>query len=232
MTGIGEPLSLVRTTAVSAAAATLDALQQFGANSRGVIVIDCEAPLPDLASMSDLGVRGIRVNFVSPQTWGRTDEERLVKTARIAESMGWHIQIYARSQQIAELENTISKLHVPIVIDHMGSFPVQSTSQPVAGHLAILRLLQKGRTWLKLSGPYIMSKAATAGYVDLDPIARTYVAAAVERLVWGSDWPHRGQRQNYPNDAALLDKLLDWAPRRADQERILVTNPKSLYNFQ
>jgi D-galactarolactone isomerase len=35
----------------------------------------------------------------------------------------------------------------------------------------------------------------------------------------------------YPNDAALLDLLLEWAPDEAVRRKILVDNPARLYGF-
>lgn len=210
--------------------ATLDALDRFGNSARGVIVIDSAAPPADLGSMSKRGVRGIRVNFVSPQPWGRTDVNRLVATSRIAADLGWHIQIYARAGQIAAMAGTIADLPTPVVIDHLGSVdPVTGPGDD--GHTAIMRLLANGRTWMKLSGAYISSKLGAPSYADLQPVARSYVEGAPERMVWGSDWPHRGQSGKLPDDAALLDLLLDWAPNAAQRGGILVDNPATLYGF-
>jgi predicted TIM-barrel fold metal-dependent hydrolase len=60
---------------------------------------------------------------------------------------------------------------------------------------------------------------------------RTFVKAAPERLVWGSDWPHPGVTTIKPDDALLFDLLAEWAPNEATRNRILVTNPEALYGF-
>lgn len=208
--------------------ATLDALEQFGTSARGVIVIDSDAPPADLAGMTARGVRGIRVNFVSPQPWGKSDVRRLTATARIAAEQGWHIQIYARAQQIADMETVLAALPVPLMIDHLGAVAPTDAAGP--DQAAILRLLANGQTWLKLSGAYISSLSGP-DYHDLDAIAHSYVRAAPERLVWGSDWPHRGQASRLPDDATLLDLLGRWAPDAALHDRILVDNPRRFYSF-
>jgi D-galactarolactone isomerase len=210
--------------------ATMDALAQFGASARGVIVINSDTPPSDLARMRDGGVKGIRVNFVSPQPWGQSDARRLVATARIAADMGWHIQIYAKAAQITELEGSIASLPVPVVIDHLGYVPpAEGVNHP--GHLAILRLLANGRTWLKLSGAYISSVIGQPSYADLVPIAQSYAGAAPDRLVWGSDWPHRGQARKMPDDANLIDLLTTWLPDEEARKLVLVDNPAKLYGF-
>lgn len=210
--------------------ATLDALRQLGNHSRGVVVIDCEKPPENLKTWTDLGVRGIRMNFVSPQPWGKTDAARLQKTARIAAELGWHIQIYARGSQIADLETVLAGLPAPVVIDHFGA-PDPTFAAATPGLDTIRRRLASGSTWLKLSGPYISSRSGPPEYADLIDYARIYVADAPERLVWGSDWPHRGQTGKLPDDANLIDQLAVWAEDRKVQRRILVENPKTLYRF-
>ncbi len=66
---------------------------------------------------------------------------------------------------------------------------------------------------------------------DTSAIAKAYVKAAPERLVWGSDWPHPTAPGEKPNDAILLDLLAEWAPNKAIRNRILVDNPAKLYQF-
>ena len=58
------------------------------------------------------------------------------------------------------------------------------------------------------------------------------VRAAPERMLWASNWPHPSARPDaIPDDADLLDVLLDWAPREADRQHILVDSPAALYGF-
>ncbi len=68
------------------------------------------------------------------------------------------------------------------------------------------------------------------GYPGAGKVARAYIAAAPERMVWGSDWPHPTETEK-PDDAVLFDLLSDWAPDEATRHRILVDNPATLYGF-
>ena len=103
-----------------------------------------------------------------------------------------------------------------------------------AGHArvdAVLRLLDRDNAWFKIAGVYETSRTGAPGYGDFGAIARSVIAHAPERIVWGSNWPHVGvPRHAYPEDAALLDVLLDWALPETRQ-RILVDNPAKLYGF-
>ena len=61
-------------------------------------------------------------------------------------------------------------------------------------------------------------------------VAKAYVKAAPQRVVWGSGWPHTiGKFQ--ANDAQDFDLNLEWAPDAATRDLILVRNPETLYGF-
>jgi predicted TIM-barrel fold metal-dependent hydrolase len=80
-------------------------------------------------------------------------------------------------------------------------------------------------------GPYFVSELHPR-YPDLAPFARAMVAAAPDRIVWGTDWPHPSAREKMPNDGDLADLLLDWVPDESQRARILVDNPNRLYSFE
>jgi D-galactarolactone isomerase len=65
-------------------------------------------------------------------------------------------------------------------------------------------------------------------------VARAFLRAAPERVVWGTDWPHttalRGEVP-MPDDAAMLDMLHRWAGNDRMWEQVLVLNPAHLYQW-
>ena len=207
----------------------LDALEQLGAQSRGIVVIDENVSDDELKRMHGVGVRGVRVNFLTPQSWGVTTAERLRQTAARIAPLGWHAQVLMSGEQIAQHEAVIAGLPVETVFDHLGRIP-QPAGVDHPGAQAMLRLAAKGRAWIKLSEPYADSKLGPPNYADSSALARVYVQAAPERVIWGSDWPHPTEKHK-PDDAGLLDLLLDWAPDAATREKILVTNPARLFGF-
>jgi predicted TIM-barrel fold metal-dependent hydrolase len=118
-----------------------------------------------------------------------------------------------------------------MVFDHLGN-PTLPAGIDHASHAILRSLVDKGRTWVKLSGAYSNSKSGPP-YPEATRTARAWVAAAPERLVWGSDWPHPTERNdNKPDDAVLFDLLAVWAPDAATRNRILVENPQTLYGFR
>jgi predicted TIM-barrel fold metal-dependent hydrolase len=142
---------------------------------------------------------------------------------------GWHIQVLAKFSKAPDLAVRLVRLGVPIVIDHFGvTDPERGTGDP--GFQAILALLRNGVGWLKLSGPYLASRQPLP-HADMEPFAAALVAAAPDRLVWGTDWPHPSCGDKPPNDGALRALLDRWVPDASIRRRILVDNPAALYGF-
>src|SRR5229473_2907232 len=145
-------------------------------------------------------------------------------------NLGWHIQINAPAAKILEIMPILEKVPAPIVFDHLAHIPEpDGVNHPLFKQ--VLALIDKGRTWVKLSGAYQDTKVGPPTYADSTAIAQAYIKAAPERCVWGSDWPHPGEREKKPDDAILFDLLLAWAPDAKLRHRILVENPAKLYDF-
>ncbi|MDD2179773.1 amidohydrolase family protein [Acidovorax sp. D2M1] len=215
-------------------ACTLDALDQLGDAARGVAVVGDGVRAEELSHLAARRVRGLRVNFVSPQSWGTTTPVMLATLARkVAEHpacAGWHIQVFARPEQLVAMAPQLQSLPVPLVIDHLGR--IDPALGPAAEAYGVVRgLLDGGNTWVKLSGAYMRSTVHGPSYADTLPLGQALVHAAPDRLVWGSDWPHTTEAPGSVNDADLLDLLYAWAGSDAAARRILVDNPARLYGF-
>ena len=207
---------------------TLDAIARLGAGARGVAVVHPDITDAELRVLADGGVRGIRFTQFDPAT-AVTTLDMIEPLSRRVNELGWHVQIHLRGDQIVAAESLWQRLPSPIVFDHMGRLPQPAgTDFPAFG--IIRRLIDGGRTWVKLSGAYLDSKVGPPSYSDVTRVAQAFVSAAPERLVWGSDWPHPTEQQK-PDDAVLLDLLAEWVPDAATRHRVLVSNPETLYGF-
>jgi predicted TIM-barrel fold metal-dependent hydrolase len=208
---------------------TLDAIARLGNTARGVALLRPEVTDTELKMLTDGGIRGVRFSQVPPTA--TTSFEMIEPLAKRVAAFGWHVQIYMPADRIAAAEDLWTRFPTPLVFDHLGHLPQpQGIGHPAFG--VIRRLIDKGRTWVKLSGAYIDSKIGPPSYADATRVAQAYVKAAPERMVWGSDWPHPGLGfDNKPNDAVLFDLLSAWAPDDSTRHRILVENPETLYGF-
>jgi predicted TIM-barrel fold metal-dependent hydrolase len=205
----------------------LDSMESAAVEMRGIVVLPDTVSDHELDAMHRAGVRGIRANLI------RGDRSELDRAARLAgriARLGWHLQVLVDVSTLADLEQYVRALPIETVFDHMGHMPAaKGVNEP--GFRTLIRLLESGRCWAKLSGSYRITQNMHPPYADVRPIAEALARAAPERVVWGSDWPHTAIKPPIPNDESLLEMLADWVPDAADRDRILVRNPAQLYGF-
>lgn len=204
----------------------LDALAALGNSARGIAVVYPDVSDDELARLTAAGICGVR-HFLLPG--GHLPWETVEPMARRIAPFGWHVQLQLDGRELPRYVDVLARLPVPLVIDHNGKFlePV-GTDHP--GFVALLRLLDGGNTWVKLSAPYETSKSGPPRYEDVGALAAALAKSHPERCVWASNWPHPGQK-HVPDTAALLGLLDEWAGDERTHQRVLVENPAELYGF-
>ena len=208
---------------------TVDAIAQLGIDhARGVGVLRPAVTDAELKQLDASGIRGVRFTVANPET-AAVSIDMIEPLAKRIAALGWHVQLNMEPDQIADNAAMLQRLPATIVFDHMGKLTFAGGMQHPA-YRVIRGLFDAGRAWIKLSGAYLDTSKGPPGYAEGTALARSYVNAAPERLVWGSDWPHPSAKVP-PDDAALFDLLAEWAPDEATRHRILVTNPQALYGF-
>jgi predicted TIM-barrel fold metal-dependent hydrolase len=206
-------------------AVTLDAIRQFGLHrARGVAVIDDSFDDWALRRLHDQGIRGVRFNMVSGNG---TPEDQLEALARRVAPLGWHIQIYADGAKMLEIGGLLVRLPVEVVIDHCGGVKAGLGVQHPQFQ-TLLRLMDSGRAWMKLCS--YRASSTGAPYADVEANVKALVAAAPDRCVWGTDWPH-SQMNPAPEAGVLLDQFAAWVPDAGVRQKVLVDNPARLYGF-
>jgi D-galactarolactone isomerase len=207
---------------------TLAAVAALGPEARGVAVVRPGVSDVELQRLTQGGIRAIRF-FGLPGgalSWDVMDE----LAARL-HPFGWSAIVQLDGRTLPEREAQIKRLPGRFVIDHTGKF-LEPVSPDHPAFAALLRLVDTGRCWVKLSAPYETSKTGPPRYEDVGRLARALVRHAPERMLWASNWPHPSEpADKKPDDASLLDLLLDWAPDDATRTKILVDNPAELYGF-
>jgi predicted TIM-barrel fold metal-dependent hydrolase len=194
---------------------------------RGTAIVDDGVSDEELTRLHAAGVRGARFNFTS-RMGAIPDPGVLVRSvARIAE-LGWHAKIRTSGAELLEHVALLRRLRATIVLDHMGHLDDSLGPQQPACRL-IVDLLANDGWWIMLSNADKRNAWPCDAAV---PIAQAFIAAAPERALWATDWPHMGfMRWPVPNDADLLELLYRYAPDDATLHRILVDNPHRLYGF-
>jgi 2-pyrone-4,6-dicarboxylate lactonase len=81
---------------------------------------------------------------------------------------------------------------------------------------------------VKLTGTYRIAHGPT--FADAAPMARALIAAAPDRLIWDSDYPHLFFADKV-GPVQLFKLLADWVPDEATRRRIFVDNPAALFGL-
>jgi 2-pyrone-4,6-dicarboxylate lactonase len=204
-----------------------DVLTKYPDRFRGIALMPDDAPPAEFARLGGLGVRGLRM--MSAKRGAHVPHLNPATAAR-AHEHGWHVQFYPDGTDIVEYADRLLALPNDIVLDHFASIPAAGgVDQPAVK--AVLRMLDTGRVWLKLSGP-MRCTPGDFPYSPVTALAQAFVKHAPQRTVWGSDWPHVNLNdRKMPNDGDLLDLLAEWVPDETLRNRILVQNANELYGF-
>src|SRR6185436_11931897 len=206
---------------------TLKAVADIGSNARCIVVVDESVTDAELDRLTKLGARGIRFFMLpgAPLPW----EILETMSARVA-PFGWHVQLQLDGRDLPEREAMLKRLTSTLVVDHVGKF-LEPVPLDHPGFKVLRGLVDGGRTWVKLSAPYEVSKAGPPTYDDVGKLAKALAKAAPERMLWATNWPHPTPGAPVPDDAWMLDMLLDWIPDEAARRKVLVENPARLYGF-
>ncbi len=210
----------------------LSALQ--AAQSRGIEGFAIAGIAPDcsdnqLQLLQKSGVRGIRVNMIYRGGKAANVDAAAQVAARLR-AMNWCLEMLVDVSLLGTELLSYDKLGVPLVIDHLGHMPARKGPDD-PGFQALLELVRRGNTWVKLSGAYRLAEGTTFPAAEVAALARALVEAAPTRMLWGTDWPHTMCSVPMPNDGALLDLLAEWVPDERIRNMILVENPAALYGF-
>ncbi len=211
--------------------AMLDAMKTDPQRLRGVAVVDPSIGDAELESMHALGVRGVRVNIVDVKDRkpGTLPMDVLRPLAARIAPMGWHMEFLMHADEFPDLDRSFADFPVPIVLGHLG-YMKTSLGIDAPGFQALLRLMQAGKAWVKLTGPYRIS-GQPMPHADTVPYAHALLKANAAQVIWGTDWPHVMMKGAMPNDGDIADLLLDWVPDEQQRGQVLVTNPARLYGF-
>jgi D-galactarolactone isomerase len=206
---------------------TLEAMKALGSSARGVAVVDQTVTDTELDRLTKLGICGIRFHMLPG---GALPWDILETMAARVAAFGWHVQLQLDGRQFPEREGQLRRLTGTLVVDHVGKF-LEPVLPDHPSFRVLMRLVENGRTWVKLSAPYEVSKLGPPNYDDVGTLAKALVNAAPDRALWATNWPYSMSGAAKPDDAWMLDMLLDWVADDATRTKVLVDNPARLYGF-
>lgn len=208
--------------------ATLDGIARSKGAYRGTAIIDEKYTEKDFQRMHDGGIRAVRFNFVK-HLGGRPDMQFFQRTIQRIRQMGWHLILHLDATDLVEFQDLFRRIPVPMVIDHMGRVKAAGGLEQEPFRI-LLSSLRNENIWVKVCGAERVSSMGPP-FTDAVPFAQALIAAAPDRILWGTDWPHPNVGAHMPNDGDLVDLFPLMAPDPALQQKILVDNPARLYGF-
>lgn len=230
-----ERLGLSRAVFVQASchgtdnAAMVHAIRQGDGRFAGVAMIDDSFTAGDLRFLHANRIRGIRFNFVA-HLGGAPDIDMFWRLVARIEPLGWHVVLHFDAKDLPSYRSLLEALSVPYVIDHMARVPAADGVDQKPFQQLLELLGGDERCWVKISCAERLTSGKIAPYDDVIPFAQAIVAAAPERVLWGTDWPHPNMAV-MPDEGELTDLLVRYVPDEAVRNRILVDNPERLYDF-
>jgi predicted TIM-barrel fold metal-dependent hydrolase len=193
---------------------------------RGTVNID---PLTDrytLERMKADGVVGVRLQLARRRELPDLNDEAHRLLLRRVADLNWHVHVALEGPALTAILPKLEASGVRVVLDHFGH-PDPQRGLECEGFNALLKSVEKGRTWVKLSAGYRLTWLSQ-GQGAPDPRAMDLARQAAhrllevvgpERLVWGSDCPFVGHESSLRYQDTL-DSLREWVPSSRARRRI------------
>ena len=213
--------------------AILDAMAALNAQRPGrarcVVALHMEVSDEEIAALDAAGVRGVRLNTDNKGGMPIGMDEIPELAARIR-PFGWHLEFLFPGKDLVGLMPLFGALELPVSIAHFAYQPA-TAGVGAPGFRALLELVRRGNTWIKISGANRVSATDLPPYDDVKPMAHALIEAAPDRIMWGTDWPHPNKYIVNPNDGDLVDAFGDWVADEGMRRRIMVDTPAAFYRF-
>ena len=213
--------------------AILDAVARSGGAMRAVVRFNEQTTEAELDYLHEAGARGARFSLMSDRP-GSID--MITHAIPRMEKLGWSLVLHVEADHFVDNEAFIRTIPIPTVIDHLArSRPSEGLGQPA--FRLLLDLMKDDRFWAKISSVNKVSERKDARvsdglpFTDVVAFGQAVIAAASDRVIWGTDWPHGNifEPGRTPNDGDLVDLIAEMAGDAGNLKKVLVDNPSRLY---
>jgi 2-pyrone-4,6-dicarboxylate lactonase len=175
--------------------ALLDVLEHSEGRARGVVTLKSDVTEAELTKMHELGVRGVRFNYVKRLVDPKPDDYYRQIIAKI-KPLGWHVVLYFEPADLAERWNFFTSLGVTVVVDHMGRPDVKKPIDDPDFKL-FQRFMRNHDAWAKVTCPDRLSVSGSPDYLDVVPFAKTIIEEFPNRVIWGIMSPQLQPPRNF-----------------------------------
>jgi predicted TIM-barrel fold metal-dependent hydrolase len=180
-------------------------------NLRATTNLPLDITKSDLQKLNDLGFVGTRLHWRPPDQTPDPDSPDYQRLFRLCADIGWHVHLTERAERVERTICAIERAGARVVVDHMGFLDTPAgVNDP--GFQAILKAMERGQTWVTLSGGFRYKRS------DPDTLAVALLTAGGwNRMMWASDWPFVGYhgKVSYEQAVAALHHYVPDAAMRA-----------------
>lgn len=199
---------------------TIDCLRRYP-RLRGTVILQPTVERYALDQMKRDGVVGVRLPFINRSDVPDVTTPEYRRFLRRLVDLDWHVHLHIEGDKLPGTLPGLEASGVKIVIDHLGR-PNPQEGVNSEGFRRLLKSIEHGRTWVKLSAAYRLG-ASAADYAHA--LVRD---AGPERLVWASDCPFVGDEAQVTYQQTI-DWFIECVPNAATRRKIGCDTPLALY---
>lgn len=206
----------------------VDCLRQQPQRLRGVAVVDTTVDAAELDSLAQAGIVGIRLNLVGLPNPDLRDPA-WVRLLGLVRRLGWQVEVHQSAGALQGVVDPLLDAGLRVVVDHFGR-PDAALGVDDPGFQYLLERGRSRQVWVKLSGAYRNGSHGVGEATALRAVPLLQASFGLDRLLWGSDWPHTLFEQTtfYSAEREALNR---WLPSAADRQRVLWDTPTALFGF-
>ncbi|CDG84449.1 amidohydrolase family protein [Janthinobacterium agaricidamnosum] len=195
---------------------------------RGIAVVAPGVTPQQLDDLQHAGVVGIRLNLVGLPTPDFSSPGWSALLRELA-ARDWQVEVHQLAQELKPVLDPLLAAGLKVVVDHFGR-PGAALGVDDPGFRYLLSLGPSRRVWVKLSGAYRNGPHGRGEETARAAMPLLLSAFGVQRLMWGSDWPHTlfEKAAHYGAEKKLLEA---WLPDREQRQAVLSDTPARLFRF-
>jgi predicted TIM-barrel fold metal-dependent hydrolase len=199
----------------------IEALRKYP-RLRGTVIVDPSVERYTLEAMARDGVVGVRLSFITMKEMPDLSAFAWRRFLRRLRDLDWHVQLHIDGPRLPLVLPHFEAAGVKLVLDHYGR-PDPAKGIACEGFQAMLRAIERGNTWVKVSAGYRLGEERVAAYGR--ELLRT---AGAQRLLWASDCPFVGD-EDATTYRRTMESVDAWMPDAATRRAVFGENALKLY---
>ena len=195
---------------------------------RGVAVVEPGIAADELQALAAAGVVGIRLNLIGLPTPDFAAPAWAVLLGQLRR-LQWQVEVHQVAGKLEPVMDPLLAAGLDVVVDHFGR-PDETLGVDDPGFRYLLSTGRSRQVWVKLSAAYRNGGHGVGEATALAAVPLLKASHGLERLVWGSDWPHTlfEHSADYTTERQLLDA---WLPDARERDIVLGSTPRALFRF-